>query len=74
MTMRVVHIRDMRVCVPQRLMAVQMRMRLPWRIRRVVDMLVVFVVNVRMGMLNRFMKMLMLMPLGEMQPDAKCHE
>jgi hypothetical protein len=38
------------------------------------DMLVMFVVNVRVGMHHAFMLVLVLVPLGQMQPSSSRHQ
>ena len=40
----------------------------------IMDMLMVFIVNMRMGMQHRFVNMLMCVSFAEMQPNAGCHE
>jgi hypothetical protein len=74
MMMRVVHVRDMRVCVLQRLVAVRMGMRLARRVGRIMDVLMMLIVNVRMGMRHRLVHVLVLMPFCEMQQNAQHHE
>ena len=40
----------------------------------VVMVIVMFVMNMHMSMLHRFMRMFMVMDLGQMQPDPKPHQ
>lgn len=55
-------------------MRVHMRVRLAQRIDRPVNMLVVLVVDVCMGMRERFVLVPVLVPFGQMQPHAEAHE
>jgi hypothetical protein len=68
------HVRGMRVPVLQSLVPVGMGVRLAGRIIGGVDVLVVLVMHVRMRMLHRLMHMLVLVVLGEMQPDTDGHQ
>lgn len=61
-------IRIMRVLVSQPLVLVPMRVR--FKDRPVVMMLVMRVVNMSMFMRQSFMNMLMFVPFGEVQPEA----
>lgn len=72
--MRVMHIRQMRMLVFQRLMPMRMSMWFTRRITRCVFVLMVLIVEVGMGMLHRGMNVLMLMMLGQMQPHADAHQ
>ena len=74
MTVRVVHVGDVRVRVPHPLMSMPMRMRLSGWIGGSMIMLVVRIVNVRVGMFHRLVLMLVLVELGEVQPDADRHQ
>ena len=74
MTVRVVHVGDVRVRVPLPLMSMPMRMRLSGWIGGSMIMLVVRIVNVRVGMFHRLVLMLVLVELGEVQPDADRHQ
>jgi hypothetical protein len=51
-----------------------MGMRLAGRIVGPMDVLVMLVVHVRMDMLQRFMHVLVLVVLGQMQPHAQSHQ
>lgn len=62
----------MRMLVVQRRVAMPMRMR--FVDRAVVVMLVVGVVCVQMRMFQRFVLVIMLMPFGQVQPEAHRHQ
>jgi hypothetical protein len=70
----VVQVREVRVAVTERLVHVGMAVRLSGRSSRSVGMPVVLVVDVRMGVLERLVLVLVVMPLGEMEPHARPHE
>ena len=72
MAVPVMQIRIVGVFVPDRLMPMPVRMRL--RYGSIVPVLVVLVVNVAMFMLQDVVLMLVLMPLGKMQPKTKAHQ
>lgn len=72
--MRVVHVRHVWVPMTQSLVPVPMGMRFTWRIVRPVLMLMVLVVNVPMRVLQWLVLMLVVMVLGEMEPDAEPHQ
>ena len=55
-------------------MAMRVRVRLPGRIILSVDMPVVLVMDVRMGVLDRLVPVLVFVVLREMQPHAKAHQ
>ena len=55
-------------------MTMWMAVGLAQRGRFIMLVLMVFVVNVSMVVLNRFVQMLVLVPLSEMQPDADSHQ
>ena len=63
----------MGVTVHERLMNMSMRVRLA-PIPILVRVLMVLVVHVRMRVLDEFMDVLVLVALGEVQPDAERHE
>ena len=67
MAVAVVQVRKVRMAMHERSMAVAMGVWLARRIVRRVRMLVMRVVNVPVLVLHRFVIMLMLMPLDEMQ-------
>ena len=71
--MAVVQIRIVRVSVPQWRVPMRVGVRLAGRIVRPVRVLVVRVMNVPMLVLERLMDVLVLVPLGEVQPDADAH-
>lgn len=64
----------MRMSVYQALMAVPVAVRFPRRIGRGVEVPVVLIVDVAVLMLHRLVNMLVLMPLGQMQPQASGHQ
>src|SRR3954447_7229591 len=64
-----VQIGVMRMLVPRRLVLVPMRVRFGHR--SVVVMLVVIIVDMPVFVRERLMKMLVLMPFGEMQPQPQ---
>ena len=68
------HVRDVRVRVALPLMAMPMRVRLPGGVICGTGMLMVFVMHVRMGMLQRLMFVLVTVMLGEVQPDTHTHK
>jgi hypothetical protein len=79
MPMTVMQVRIMRMPVQQGIVAMPMRMRLvrlqawdvqTWRML----VLVVPVVDVPVFVLQRIMGVVMVMPLGQMQPQAECHQ
>jgi len=72
--MPVVQIGIVRMRMNQWRMPMRMCVRLLAVPRKVVFMLVVLVMNVPVIMGHRLMHMYMLVPLGEMEPDAHGHE
>ena len=62
----------MRVPMPKRLMPMPMRMRL--RHHSVVGVLVVFVVDMSMFVLDRVVRMLVAMSFGQMKPETERHK
>ena len=67
-------IRRMRVRMRHRYMPVRMRVRLPPIPVRIVLMLVMFIVDVLVRMLQRVVGVFMFVMLGKMQPDARRHQ
>ena len=65
MAVDVMHIRRVRMAVHERFAC---------RIIRTVRVLVVFVMHVRMGMLERLMFVFVTVMLGEVQPDTYSHK
>ena len=61
-----------RMPVPKRLMPVPVRMRL--RHRPFVGMAMMVVVDMGMLVLDRLMRVVMRVPLGQMKPDAERHQ
>ena len=74
MPVRVMHVRHMRMGVLQPAVRVGMGVRLPRRIAGAVRVPMMLVVHVRMGVLHRLVDVLVLVPLGQMQPDAERHQ
>lgn len=74
MPVRVMHVRYMGVAVLQPVVAVRVSMGLAGRITGAMLVLMMLVVNVRMGMVGDPVLMLVLVRLGEMQPDSAAHE
>ena len=62
------------VAVHQGRMLVPVRVRFARRITRSVRVLVVLVVGVQVLVFQRFVTMLMLVTLGQVQPNAEAHE
>ena len=74
MPMRMMHVGHMRMLVPQAHVAVRMAVRLgPRRARRML-VPVMLVVHVTVLVLQRLVVVLMLVPLGEMEPYAERHQ
>lgn len=73
MPMVVMHIRHMRVRVPQRRMLMEMSVRFAGRIEWTVDMTMVLVVHMRMSMSHQLVNVLMFMTFTEMQPHPNRH-
>ena len=69
-----VNIRVMRVAVPYGQMHMPMAVSSLAAPRKIMCMAVVFVVAVRMVVVQRFMEMLVSMVFGEVQPDAQAHQ
>ena len=74
MPVLMMHIGDVRVLVLQPLVPVGMRVRLAGRVVGAVLVLMMFVVDVGVRMLHRLVHVLMLVALGEMQPNANGHQ
>ena len=70
--MAMVDVRVMRMLVSQRFMPVPVRMRLGHR--PLVHMAMMVVVDVAVLMLDRLMRVVVLMAFGQMQPEAKRHQ
>ena len=68
------HVRHVRVRVAQPFMAMQMRVGYTCRIVRSVGVLVVFIVNMRVGMCHRLVDVLMPVIFGDVKIDAQSHE
>lgn len=74
MRVAVVDVGIVRVPVCQRLMPVWVRVRLTSGVVGTVHVLVVHVVDVRVGVLQRLVGVPMDVALGEMEPEAEAHE
>lgn len=74
MLMEMVHVRHVRMRVPQPDMLMEMSVGIPGRIRSAVRVHMMVVMQVGMGMGHRLVNMLMLMMFGQMKPDPRCHE
>lgn len=74
MMVAMVEVREVRVAVAERRVHVQMAVWLAGRRSRLVDVLVVLVMDVGMHMFERVVLVLVVMPLGEMKPHAGPHE
>lgn len=72
--MPVVKVGIMRMAVDQAPMDMGVDMRLSERILGTVGMLVMFIVNMGMRMVERFVDVLMIMPLDQVQPKADPHQ
>ena len=72
--MPVVEVRVVGVPVRDRRVPVAVRMRFARRITRGVFVLVMEVVDVAMGMLQRFVRVFVVMRLGDVQPHAETHQ
>ena len=74
MLVLVVHVRHVRMLVLQPLVAMRVRVGLAGRIVRRVLVLMVLIVHMRVGVLQGLMDVLVLVVLGQVQPDADAHE
>lgn len=74
MWMAVVDVRVMRVLVDQRFVPVAVDMRLLAVPRKVVRVLMVLVVAMRVRVLHRFVRVFVLVPLAQVQPEAEGHQ
>jgi hypothetical protein len=74
MMMAVMQVREVRVVVAERLVGVGMAVRLSRRSPRRVGIPVVLVVDVCVRVLERLVLMLVVMPLGEMEPHPRPHQ
>jgi hypothetical protein len=72
--MRVMHVREVRMLVPQPVMPMGMGMRLPRRIIGRVLMSMVLIMHVGVRMFHWLMNMFMLVMLGQVQPHADTHQ
>lgn len=74
MPVPVVDVRKVRVPVRQNAMPMRVHMRLAPVPRKVMLVLVMRVVSMRMRVLERLMRVLVLVPFSNMQPDADGHQ
>lgn len=74
MRMAMVDVRVMRVLVDQRFVPVGVGMRLLAIPGKVMLVLVVLVMTMRVRVFHRFVRVLMLVPLAQMQPYAEGHQ
>ena len=72
--MPVVEVRVVGVPVRDRRVPVTVRMRLARRVSRGVFVLVMEVLDVAMGMVQRFMRVFVIVRLGDVQPHAETHQ
>lgn len=72
--MPVMQVGKVRVPVDQRRMGVYMRMRFARRIVRRMRMLMVFVMHMAMAVRDGIVRVFVLVPFGQMQPDADGHQ
>jgi hypothetical protein len=70
----VMHVRQVRVRMPYRLVLVKMGVRLAGRVRSAVRVAMVLVVHVRVGVCDRPMNVFVLVMLGQVQPHADRHQ
>ena len=73
MPVNMMHVRHVRVRMPQWLMPMGVRVRLSGWNARPMLVLMVRVVHMRMRVLHQVMSVLMPMILCQMQPDTGCH-
>ena len=74
MSVRVVHVGDVRMLVREPFVAMLMGVRLAWWIAWPMGVLMVLVVHMRMAMLQGLMEVFVVMVLGQVQPDTDAHE
>lgn len=74
MPMQMIHVRQVGVGMPETLVSMQMRMWFAGRVAGAVRMGVVRIVDVRVRVGLRFMDVLMLVPLREVQPASHSHQ
>ena len=72
--MAVMHVRHMRMRVAQPAMLMEVCMRFARRIRRLVRMTVMLIVDMRMGVRNHLVNMFMFVMLGGVKPDPNGHQ
>src|SRR3977135_2938227 len=74
MKVHMVHIRNVRMRMTDRDMLMEMRVRLARWIKSAMGMLMMLIVDMRMGVNHRSVYMRVLMMLGEVEPHANRHE
>ena len=74
MAMPMMRVREVRMAMRERLMAVPMTMRTTGRCPLVMQMLVMGIVDVRVRVFHRLVGVRVPMLLGQVQPDAQGHQ
>ena len=74
MAVLVMQVGVMRMPVSQLLMAVPVGMRFAWRVDINMDVAMMLVVQMAMLVLDRLVNVVVLMPFGQMQPEANGHQ
>ena len=74
MPMGMMHVRHVRVAVAHRFMAMQVCVRLSWRVAGAMSVPMMLIVNMGVRMPHRLMRMFMFVIFGQMQPDAERHQ
>jgi hypothetical protein len=74
MPMAMMNVWEVGVGMGNRQVVMGVRVRLVTAVRKVVFVLVMLIVAVLVRVSQRFMRMLMLMPLAHMQPDSQRHQ
>src|SRR5262249_10453608 len=73
-TMDVMHVRHVRMRVPEQPVLMEMRVGLAGRFRSAMGVLVMLVMQVGMGMSHRLVNVLVRMSFGKVEPNAQAHE
>ncbi len=74
MPVPMMHVRYVPMSVPQPTMPVPMRVRFARRIFRCVDMLMMFIMSVRMRMIHWLMNVTVMVALREVKPHPEPHQ
>ena len=72
--MGMMHVRSVRVAVAHRSMAMQVCVRLSWRVAWAKSVPMMLIMSMGVCMLHRLMPMFMVVIFGEVQPDAERHQ